>query len=139
MAVVLIVDDDEQARGLAEAIIRQSGHDTLSAARAEEAVAVLRQHPIDLLFTEIGLQRDGEAGLKLARAATGERPELPVLYTTGQGVTDRMRAMFSEPFGFVSKPYTAAALRAALTNLLSYVTTVGGEAAKRSARGTGGR
>jgi DNA-binding NtrC family response regulator len=120
MTVVLIVEDEEQVRVLAEAIIRELGHETLTAGTAEQALAVVEERAdIDLLFTDIGLQQDSEAGLQLARDVAARRPGLPVLYTTGQGVTDGMRAMFAEPFGFVPKPYTPDDLKTALSNLLS--------------------
>ena len=122
MAVVLIVEDEEQVRVLAEAIIRELGHQTLTAGTAEQALAVVGERSdLDLLFTDIGLQQDTEAGLQLARDVTARRPGLPVLYTTGQGITDGMRAMFAEPFGFVPKPYTPDDLKTALSNLLSEV------------------
>jgi DNA-binding NtrC family response regulator len=120
MAVVLIVEDEEQVRVLAEAIIRELGHETLTAGSAEQALAVIEERSdVALLFTDIGLQQDCEAGLQLARDVAARRPALPVLYTTGQGVTDGMRAMFAEPFGFVPKPYTPDDLKTALSNLLS--------------------
>lgn len=74
---------------------------------------------MDLLFTDIGLQQDLEAGLKLAKDIAARKPGLPVLYTTGQGVTDGMRAMFADPFGFLPKPYTPDDLTTALGNLLA--------------------
>jgi DNA-binding NtrC family response regulator len=133
MAVVLIVEDEEQVRVLAEAIIRELGHETLTAGTAEQALAVVEERSdVDLLFTDIGLQQDIEAGLQLARDVAARRPALPVLYTTGQGVTDGMRAMFAEPFGFVPKPYTPDGLKTALSNLLSQ-----GLAASGRVNGTG--
>jgi len=107
MAVVLIVEDEEQVRVLAEAIVQEVGHETLTAGTAEQALAVIQERAdVDLLFTDIGLQQDLEAGLKLAKGIAARKPGLPVLYTTGQGVTDGMRAMFADPFGFLPKPYT---------------------------------
>jgi DNA-binding NtrC family response regulator len=44
---------------------------------------------------------------------------VPVLYTTGQGITDGMRAMFVERFGFLAKPYTPEQLLTAIENLVS--------------------
>lgn len=119
MAVVLIVEDEEQVRVLAEAIIRELGYETLTAATAEQALALVGERSdIDALFTDIGLQQDAEAGLQLAKDVAARKPALPVLYTTGQGVTDGMRAMFAEPFGFLPKPYTPGDLKTALGNLL---------------------
>jgi CheY-like chemotaxis protein len=119
MAVVLIVEDEEQVRVLAEAIIQDLGHETLTAGTAEQALAVVQERPdVDLLFTDIGLQHDLEGGLQLAKGIAAQKPGLPVLYTTGQGVTDGMRAMFADPFGFLPKPYTPDDLSTALGNLL---------------------
>ena len=88
MAVVLIVEDEEQVRVLAEAIIQELGHETLTAGTAEQALALVQERPdVDLLFTDIGLQHDLEAGLQLAKGIAAQKPGLPVLYTTGQGVT----------------------------------------------------
>jgi two-component system, cell cycle sensor histidine kinase and response regulator CckA len=118
VAVVLIVEDEDQVRVLAESILREHGHDTLSAANAEQALALIAsEQTIDLLFTDIGLHDDRQGGLLLAQKAVELRPLLPVLYTTGQGVTDGMRAMFVEKFGFVAKPYTLDQLTAALRNV----------------------
>jgi DNA-binding NtrC family response regulator len=114
------IEDEEQVRVLAEAIIAELGHETLTAATAEQALALVRERPdIDILFTDIGLQQDLEAGLQLAKDISAQKPKLPVLYTTGQGVTDGMRALFAEPFGFLPKPYTPQDLKTALCNLLA--------------------
>jgi DNA-binding NtrC family response regulator len=74
---------------------------------------------VNLLFTDIGLQQDLQAGLQLAKGIAAQKPGLPVLYTTGQGVTDGMRAMFADPFGFLPKPYTPDDLTTALGNMLA--------------------
>jgi len=120
MAIVLIVEDEEQVRVLAEAIIEELGHETLTAGTAEQALALVRERSdIALLFTDMGLQQDLEAGLRLAQDVVVQMPRLPVLYTTGQGVTDGMRAMFAEPFGFLAKPYTPDDLKQAIGSLLA--------------------
>ena len=80
MAVVLIVEDEEQVRVLAEAIVQELGRETLTAGTAEQALAVIQERPdVDLLFTDIGLQQDLEAGLKLAKDIAARKPGLPVL------------------------------------------------------------
>lgn len=73
---------------------------------------------IDLIFTDIGLQSDLQAGLMLAEWCVGKIPSVRVLYTTGQGLTDGMRAMFVERFGFLAKPYTSEQLLAAVDNFV---------------------
>jgi two-component system, response regulator PdtaR len=118
MAVVLVVEDEEQVRDLADAV-GELGYETLTAGTTDQALALVRERSdIALVFTDIGLQQDLEAGLHLARDIVAQKPGLPVLYTTGQGITDGMRAMFVEPFGFLAKPYTPDGLTEAIRNLL---------------------
>jgi hypothetical protein len=57
-----------------------------------------------------------EAGLKAAQEAVKRILGLPVLYTTGQGLTDACEHV--ERSGFIAKPYTVDQLNAAIDNLL---------------------
>jgi DNA-binding NtrC family response regulator len=116
MATILIVEDEAQVRILSESYLRDQGHETLSAANLEEALAVLEvANEIDLLFTDISLQGDVQAGLTLAQRATERRPALKVLYTTGLAVTDGMKALFVHDAAFLPKPYTIDQLQTILT------------------------
>jgi two-component system cell cycle sensor histidine kinase/response regulator CckA len=120
MATILIVEDDDQVRVLAEGVLNEDGHKTLSASTVDQALAILEGgETVELIFTDIGLQSDIEAGLVLAQAALQRKIDVPVLYTTGQGLTDGMQAMFVERFGFLAKPYTTEQLVIAVRNLLS--------------------
>ena len=120
MAVILIVEDEDQVRVLAEGILQDNGHTTLSASNFDQALALVDGTArIDLIFTDIGLQSDIQAGLMLAQEAAKRKIDTPVLYTTGQGLTDGMQAMFVERFGFLAKPYTPEQLVIAVEKLLS--------------------
>jgi CheY-like chemotaxis protein len=104
MAVILVVEDEEEIRVLVKAILVDDGHQTLSAGTTAQALVVIQtDHPIDLLFTDIRLGPDvpaglAHSGLALAHQAVELRPDLRVLYTTGYGVTDGMKAMFVPGF-----------------------------------------
>jgi DNA-binding NtrC family response regulator len=116
MAAILIVEDETQVRVLSESYLRDQGHATFSAANMEEAMAVLEQpQELDLLFTDIKLQGDGQAGLTLAQRAIEQRPALQVLYTTGLAATDGMKALFVERSAFLPKPYTIDQLQTILS------------------------
>jgi DNA-binding NtrC family response regulator len=115
MAVVLVVEDEEQVRVLAESILQEAAHTTLSASGVEAAQAILdSDEPIDILFTDLGLGNDLEGGLKVGRHAADKRPRIRIIYTTGQGVTDGMRALFAEGSALLPKPYTADQLTTAI-------------------------
>ena len=111
MAVVLIIEDEAQVLLLAESYLQEHGHETFSASTVAEGLAILhRPDKIDVLFTDIGLRDDLQAGLELAKAAVEHRPGLKVLYATGQTVTDGMRALFVERSAMLVKPYTVEQL-----------------------------
>jgi DNA-binding NtrC family response regulator len=115
MTVILIVEDEAQVRVLTESYLQEQGHQTLSAATVDEALALLRSEEADLLFTDIGLPDDPQAGLRLAQKAVEMDPELGVLYTSGQAETDGMNALFVEKGAFLPKPYTIDQLQAILS------------------------
>jgi hypothetical protein len=51
-------------------------------------------HEIEPLFTDLGLHEDLHAGLKAAQELIKRVLSLPVLYTTGQAITDGLKALF---------------------------------------------
>jgi DNA-binding NtrC family response regulator len=115
MAVILIVEDETQVRVLSESYLQEQGHQALSAATPGEALAVFDNFDaVDLLFTDIDLQGDLQAGLNLARIAVEQHPELRVLYTSCHAITDGMKALFVEGASFLPKPYTIDQLQAIL-------------------------
>ena len=120
MAVILIVEDDVFIREIAEMMIQDWGHHTLSASDVDEALLVLRspQH-IDALFTDIYLKHLVHGGCDLAQQAIALRPELRVLYTTGNSISDKMKALFVEDSHFLQKPYTQEQLQTAVEELLA--------------------
>lgn len=119
MACVLLVEDDENVRVLAEGIIQQLGHDTLTAGHVVEATAVLDvARGIDLLFTELRLADDVHGGISIAKHAREKHPDIAVVYTTGSGVNDGTRALFVERHWFLQKPYRPDELEIILGNAL---------------------
>ncbi|HVA12049.1 MAG TPA: response regulator [Stellaceae bacterium] len=120
MAVILIVEDDIFIRELAEMIIHDLGYHTLSASDENEALLLLRspQH-IDALFTDIYLKSAVLGGCEVARQAITLRPQLRVLYTTGNSVTDKMKSLFADGTHFLPKPYTMLQLQSSVENLFA--------------------
>lgn len=115
MAVVLVVEDEEQVLVLAKSYLEEQGHKALSADTIDGALAILGgDEPVDVLFTDIGLHEVKDAGLELAKQAVERRPSIQVLYTTGQTVTDGMKALFVKGSALLEKPYTVDQLAAAL-------------------------
>ena len=71
MAIVLLVEDEEQVRVLAQSYLDKQGHEVLSAGTPQGAIALLEKAPhVDVLFTDLDLKGDIHAGIELARQAT---------------------------------------------------------------------
>ena len=120
MAVILIVEDDVFIREIAEMMIQDWGHSTLSASDVDEALTLLRStQPIDALFTDIYLKNSVHGGCELAHQAIALRPNLRVLYTTGNSVTDKMKALLIEGTHFLRKPYTQHQLQDSVRDMLA--------------------
>ena len=120
MAMILIVEDNAFIRELAEMTIRDWDYDTLSASGVDDAVLLLRSpQVIDVLFTDIYLKTAVFGGCELARRAIELRPKLRVLYTTGNYITDKIRAQFVEGMECLRKPYTPHQLQHSLEQLLA--------------------
>ena len=120
MAVILVVEDDVFIREVAEMMIQDWGHQTLAAYGVDDALTLLRspQH-IDALFTDIYLKTLVHGGCDLAHEAVALRPNLRVLYTTGNTVTDEMKALLIEGTHFLGKPYTQHQLQNSVKELLA--------------------
>jgi len=120
MAVILIVEDDVFIREVAEMMIQDLGHQTLAACDVDEALTFLRssQH-IDALFTDIYLKTLVQGGCDLALQAIALRPNLRVLYTTGNTVTDKMKALLIKGAHFLRKPYSQHQLQNSIGELLA--------------------
>jgi CheY-like chemotaxis protein len=120
MATILIVEDDVFTRDIAEMMIRDWGHDTLSASDVDEALVLMRspQH-IDALFTDIYLKKEVLGGCDLARQAIALRPDLRVLYTTGNAPSTQMKSLFVDGQHFLPKPYTPDQLHDSVRGMLA--------------------
>jgi DNA-binding response OmpR family regulator len=82
-----------------------------AAAILNEPLAALTARPV----VDIGLRDDHYGGLNLAKEARQRKPNLKVLFVTGQDVTDGMKAMMVQGSALLEKPYTVEELQHALT------------------------
>jgi len=119
MPTILIVEDEAPLLILAESVVQNAGYKTLTAATRTEAQSIVQSDAqIDLLFTDLGLGDQPEAGLELGRSSAEARPALPILYTSARALTDGMRSLFIEKSDFLPKPYTDDQMTEAIKRLL---------------------
>lgn len=97
---VLVVDDDASVRGITTTFLDELGHQTLEAADAASALAMLeRGERIDLLVTDFAMP--GMSGAELAEHVRARWPDMPVLLLTGYADP----AMHSAGYPVLRKPF----------------------------------
>jgi len=103
---ILVVEDDEEVRGIATAFLRKLGYRVLEATHAQGALALLDREPgIDLLFSDVVL-RGSVSGPALAREALARRPHLRVAFASGYAhIALPWRAELGRSVELLAKPY----------------------------------
>jgi CheY-like chemotaxis protein len=80
---ILLVEDEEPVRKLAQRVLERAGYSVVTAADAQSAVALANRHPgqINLLVADMMLP--GLSGRELAAQLTIHRPAIKVIYISG--------------------------------------------------------
>jgi DNA-binding NtrC family response regulator len=87
MARFLILDDDEDLGSVVEMILQMEGHDTAVFKKSDDAAAMQRSRPADVLITDIFMpERDG---LETIQQFRREFPKVKIIAMSGGGDTLR--------------------------------------------------
>ena len=81
---VLVVDDDPMVLETLSMSIKSFGYNVVQAREGREALTCISVQEVDLLFTDMVMPQ-GLSGEELAKRVWQDRPELPVVFTTGLG------------------------------------------------------
>jgi CheY-like chemotaxis protein len=101
--VVLVVDDEPLIRMNAADMLADAGWTAIEAADADEALALLAEHPdVTVLFTDINMPGSMD-GLDLARRVHQLRPDVQLVITSGK--LRPGRADLPGEGQFIGKPY----------------------------------
>jgi two-component system, cell cycle sensor histidine kinase and response regulator CckA len=114
---ILLVEDDDDLRRMAEQILRSIGLDLVAARSAEEALDIHAvENRFDALVTDIMLP--GLSGVDLVTKIREVEPNIPVLYMTGYtgGLAGTRQANLGDPV--LRKPYRPDALRLRVAELI---------------------
>jgi PAS domain S-box-containing protein len=106
--IILLVEDEEPVRALAERVLASGGYTVIAASRSSEAMEVLSDpgRTIDLLLTDLMLPY-GMQGGELGEAARAVRSDLPVLYMSGYSRDSTIHGgRLGEGVNFLQKPFT---------------------------------
>src|SRR5215831_17182466 len=107
-ADILIVDDEEDIRGLVAGILEDEGHGARLARDSDEAIAAIEARRPQLILLDIWLQGSKLDGLQLLEAIKAQHPNVPVVMISGHGnVETAVRAIKLGAYDFIEKPFKA--------------------------------
>ena len=135
---VLLVEDNDSVRGLVRMALAEAEYQVVDFPSPSDALAFSADHdgPIHLVVTDVVMPQ--MSGRTLAEGLRAERPEMPVLYTSGypkdelarRGVLDAGIALLQKPFDseelaravreILNAPQREALLLAASTSSLAH-------------------
>ncbi len=122
---VLIVDDSPGMRKVIRKTLLLSGFDTglcLEAGDGLEALAVLRNEPVDIVLTDINMPNMNGEELMEQLSLDPERRHISVLVVSTDRSEERLQRMLAlGAKGYVTKPFVPQTLGSALARLTGSV------------------
>jgi two-component system, chemotaxis family, chemotaxis protein CheY len=119
---VLVVDDSAAIRKILQRVLRQTGmaiNTIHEAGNGEEALALLREHKVHLILSDINMPKMDGLQLLASLKASGAWAQVPVvMITTEGGETKVAEAVRLGAAGYVRKPFTADQIKEKLAGIL---------------------
>ncbi len=109
---VLVVEDDDLVRDLVAELVALQGYKVITVRDAEEALAIARAQPIDLLLTDVGLP--GMDGPTLSRRILEVQPDVRAILMSGYPADALPDGSGTQSRVYLRKPFTARDLAAKL-------------------------
>src|SRR5262249_55597612 len=114
---ILVVEDDDQLRGVVADSLREEGFRVELAATGADALRRVEQTPVDLLVVDIGLPDTDGRDLCQALRARGTRT--PVLFLTARdALVDRIAGFDAGGDDYLTKPFALVELVARIHAVL---------------------
>ena len=113
-----MVEDEPVVRGVIIEMLHDQGYRTREAADGAAGLRILRDEPVDLLLTDIGLP--GMNGRQLADQARELRPGLKILFMTGYAETAANAEGFLQSgMDMITKPFDLGHLSQRVRDIIS--------------------
>lgn len=103
---ILIVDDEDDIRGLIQGILEDEGYKTRGANGSDTAYEALAKKRPDLVILDIWLQGSADDGIKILENIVAQYPDLPVIMISGHGTIETaVSAIKVGAYDFIEKPF----------------------------------
>jgi len=114
---ILLVDDEPAVLSTLHRVVRDAGHEVITASDGEQAISFLKTEDVDLCVTD--LQLPLKDGFSVLEAARKRHPPLPVIVLTGRGtVRDAITALRAGASDFLAKPFHVTAFQESLQRVI---------------------
>ncbi|AJP71594.1 response regulator [Sphingomonas hengshuiensis] len=115
---ILIVEDEDMVRAIAERALTRQGYTVLTAENGEAALELLdRIERPDLLISDVVMPLlDGPS---MARQVRKRYPDLPILFMSGYAEEQLRRSIALDNVGFLPKPFSVQQLAEAARDVLA--------------------
>ncbi len=122
---ILIVDDSLPMRSVIKRTLKAAGYgnaDLLEAANGQEAIDLLKNSWVDIIMTDYNMPVMN--GLELIKAIKKDEmsKDIPVVVISTEGNDTKIQEfMDSGAAGYITKPFTAEAIRDLIVNILGEI------------------
>jgi len=114
---VLLIDDDAGIRKVTALALEDAGYEVMTAPNGESGIQLFLQWSPHIVITDVGMP--GMDGLEVLRRIKEIDPDKEVIVTTAfTEIALAIRAMQLDATGFVTKPFSDAALSGALARAM---------------------
>lgn len=116
MAVILVAEDEKEMQNIIVDYMKRGGHSCLTADDGIDAVAILKNNPVDLAVLDVMMPHlDGFGVCRLAR----EMYSIPIIFLTAKGdEEDKLRGYEYGADDYMTKPFSPRVLLAKVNVLL---------------------
>ena len=105
---ILVVDDEIDICEMVAEILKDENYNAIIATNVDMAVNILKNENITLVITDIWMNNDTNAGLKLLSFSQNYDLQIPVLMMSGHGnIETAMKAAKNGAYDFIEKPFKA--------------------------------
>ena len=123
MALIFIVDDDPQVRGLLKVLLEDRGHEVVALEGGKQCLDRLDENPSAVFLDRVMPEMDGMATLEAIKTI---RTDLPVIMATSiDDAVSVVEAMKKGAFDYIVKPFDETRLFTVLDKAIEQVTLVG--------------
>lgn len=115
-AKILVVDDDDDVRMVAEAMIEEIGYQVAAVESGDAAIKCLKEESFALIITDVAMP--GMTGVDLAREVRKTHPDLAIIFASGYADVQTFGEELSDEM-LLKKPYRLTEVAARINEVLT--------------------